>query len=251
MKKIAFFDSGVGGLSVLHLALNKCPSEEYIYYADTDHVPYGTKTSTEIEKYVKEAVSFLSQQNLKALVIACNTATSVVIQELRAQYDFPIVGMEPAIKPAAQIREKKILLCATDRTLVEEKLSHLISDLDIHDRVEKMSLQELVMYGEHFDFHNPAIRTYLEQKFESLDWEEYGSVVLGCTHFLFFKRYFRTLIPAHIQIVDGNLGTINRLISLIELNQSVERQPVSFYQSGRQVSELYYDHYIKYLEENP
>ena len=116
--RIAFFDSGIGGLTVLHQAKKLMPQEDYLYYADTDHVPYGSKTKEEIRRYVEEAADFIAAQDVKALVVACNTATSVAIQSLRARYSFPILGMEPAVKPAVKniAVSKRVLVTATPVT---------------------------------------------------------------------------------------------------------------------------------------
>ena len=98
--KIAFFDSGMGGLSVLHHARRVLPHEQFVFYADETHVPYGTKTRAEVESFVAEAFEFLLKQDVKAIVVACNTATSVAVPAMRARYDLPIIGMEPAAKKA-------------------------------------------------------------------------------------------------------------------------------------------------------
>lgn len=90
--RIGFFDSGIGGLTVLHQALKLLPQEDYLFYADTDHVPYGEKTKDEVREYILQAVDFMASQHIKALVVACNTATSIVIEELRQRYDFPVSG---------------------------------------------------------------------------------------------------------------------------------------------------------------
>lgn len=105
--RIGFFDSGIGGMTVLHQALQLLPNDDYIFYADTLHVPYGEKTKEEVRKYIFDAVDFMANQGIKALVIACNTATSIAVDDLRQKYDFPILGIEPAVKPAVQSCEKK------------------------------------------------------------------------------------------------------------------------------------------------
>lgn len=248
--KVAFFDSGIGGLSVLNTAYNILPNESFVYFADTDNVPYGTKSQSEIKALVFDAVEFLSQFDLKALVLACNTATSVVVNELRAHYDFPIIGMEPAVKPATTQTTRKVIVCATERTLQEEKLDVLIENLNASDRIEKCSLQALVSYAEDFDFNNPELKMYLEKKFDNIDWNTFDSVVLGCTHFLFFKPHIQKIIPRHISILDGNEGTVKRLRSLISENTPVEQKSSTlFYQSKRQVPYIYFDHYLRYLNE--
>ncbi|NNE25239.1 MAG: glutamate racemase [Saprospiraceae bacterium] len=234
--KIAFFDSGVGGLTVLYDAMQKLPHEQYMYYADTVNVPYGTKSKKQIINYVDQAVAFIAEMEPKALVIACNTATSVVIKQLRADYDFPIIGMEPAIKPALQLHpSKKVLMCATKRTIKEKKLQNLIDELDAHDRVEKQALQKLVKFAEAGDFDNSEIESYLTSKFNKINWNQFGSVVLGCTHFLYFKELIQRIIPDDIDIIDGNAGTVNRLIDLVETNEEKNGAGLRFYESGKEV----------------
>jgi glutamate racemase len=250
---IGFFDSGVGGLTVLHAAMQKMPGEHFIYYADIDNVPYGTKTQDDIKRYVMKAVDFIVSKNIKALVIACNTATSVVVEQLREVYDIPIVGMEPAIKPAVEKSTgKKILVCATDRTLREDKLRHLIKDLNAEDIVTLLSLQELVNYGEQFDFHSDNLMSYLRDTFGSVDWSTYHAIVLGCTHFIFYKNIIRSIIPDHVQVIDGNEGTVNRLVSLLnnfENKSLAQMTTCDYYISGREVSPLYFDHYMRFISE--
>lgn len=106
--KIGFFDSGIGGLSVLHEAYHMLPGVEFIFYADTDHVPYGKKTAEEILGYARESTSFLVKCGVDAIVIACNTAKSVAVETLRKEYSLPIVSMEPAVKPAVEKSKEKI-----------------------------------------------------------------------------------------------------------------------------------------------
>ena len=101
--KIAFFDSGIGGLSVLHHAMRVLPKEQFVFYADEDNVPYGVKTTDEVKDFVQQAFDFLVGCDVKAIVVACNTATSVAVREMRHRYDIPIIGMEPAAKKALDL----------------------------------------------------------------------------------------------------------------------------------------------------
>ena len=101
--RTAFFDSGIGGLSVLHHAMKILPNEEFIFFADEDNVPYGTKSREQILKYVDDAFKFLTAQKVDAIVVACNTATSVAVRPMREKYSLPIIGMEPAIKKALDL----------------------------------------------------------------------------------------------------------------------------------------------------
>lgn len=146
-KPIGIFDSGIGGLSVLAKIIEKLPTEEYIYYADTDNVPYGIKTNEQIKEYVKKAVDFLMDKDVKAIVIACNTATSIAIEDIRKEYSIPIIGIEPAAKPAVEKRHnKKVLLMATPVTVREEKLKKLLKKVDAEHSVDLLAMPELVKY---------------------------------------------------------------------------------------------------------
>jgi glutamate racemase len=234
MKKLAFFDSGLGGLTVLHEALKQMPHEQYIYFADSDNAPYGTQSTTAIKALVFDVVEFLVQQDIKALVLACNTATSVVIKDLRQQYSIPIIGMEPAIKPAMELpSNKKTLVCATEKTLAENKLQLLIENLNATDKVERLSLQKLVSFAENFEFKGLNVHHYLSQSFSKINWAEFDSIVLGCTHFVYFKEVIKQLIPPHIHILDGNKGTVKHLQDTISLNTGNHTFPIEFFSSKK------------------
>jgi len=234
--RIAFFDSGIGGLTVLKQALAVMPNEEYLYYADTKNVPYGVKHKDAVRQYTFSAVDFLAHQHIDALVVACNTATSVAINDLRARYDFPILGMEPAVKPAI-IRNagKKILVFATSLTLKESKLETLIAALDKQRNVERRELDGLVTFAENFEFDTPLVQDYLQEKLVHTRWEHYETIVLGCTHFIFYRDLIQALVGITIQLIDGNEGTVNRLVSMAGAKRSptLSTGPrIVFYSSG-------------------
>jgi glutamate racemase len=240
MKKIAFFDSGIGGLNVLKIALKILPNEHYIYYADSDHVPYGNKSAEEIKKYVLSAVEFIVDLKIKALVLACNTATSIAIDDLRRRYKFPIIGMEPAIKPALQKCKNiddKILLLATPLTLQEAKLDNLIASMSATDKIDLLPLPELVTFAEQGDFKSNAVISYIKKKLIHYNLANYQAVVLGCTHFLFFKDLLAKIFPKHTSIIDGCMGTVLRLKDLLTennlLNKGNDAATIEFYSSGR------------------
>ena len=125
--KIGIFDSGMGGLSVLHRALRMIPEADFLYYADEEHVPYGEKTREQVRGYIDEIIAFMIKKQVDAIVIACNTATSVATKEYRSQFPLPIVGMEPAVKKAVEEyadRPGRILVAATPITIQGDKLHH-------------------------------------------------------------------------------------------------------------------------------
>ena len=127
--KIGIFDSGIGGLSVLHQAMITLPEADYIFYADVDNVPYGEKTRDEVRKLVDHAVGFLVEKGCQAVVLACNTATSAAISYLRDKYKLTIIGIEPAVKPAVEHTlncGKRVMVVSTPVTAKGEKLKKLI-----------------------------------------------------------------------------------------------------------------------------
>jgi len=235
MKPVAFFDSGIGGLTVLHEAMQLMPNERYIYFCDRLNAPYGNKPADLIRRLTLDNASFIDRLKPKALVVACNTATSVVVHELRQYYDYPVIGMEPAVKPASELEKAgRILVVATERTLNEEKLERLISGLNLEDRVERLAMPELVQLAEKAVFDDALIASYLNEKFNGIDWAKFSSIVMGCTHFSYYKKHIKDAVAPHVQILDGNKGTAKRLRQLISPNVEALDFPPLYYESGIQ-----------------
>ncbi|SDM84873.1 glutamate racemase [Paenibacillus sp. yr247] len=216
--RIAFFDSGIGGITVLHEAMKQLPHEDFLYFADTLHVPYGTKSKEEVFTFVKKCVDTISKEDVKALVIACNTATSIAIAELRKTYEMPIIGMEPAVKPALEMNRssgKRVLVFATPLTLKQSKYRDLVSRIDDMGMVDSLPLPELVDFCEQLIVESQQIIDYFHTQLIPFDLSLYGTVVLGCTHYPFYRGVLKKILPSHIQIVDGSAGTVNRLIQIL------------------------------------
>ncbi|MDO4690951.1 MAG: glutamate racemase [Fusobacterium sp.] len=255
--KIAVFDSGIGGLSVLHLALKKFPKENFLYYADSDNVPYGVKTKGEIINLMDRAIEHMLAKGIKAIVIACNTATSAAIQEMRDKYSLPLIGMEPAVKKAIDFYgNKRILVIATPLTVRGKKLQDLITRVDKENLVDLIALPKLVSFAENEIFNDEEVYNYLLKELENFKLEEYSSVVLGCTHFNYFKDSLRKILPQHITLLDGNEGTVNKLfveLSSRELLEDNKEREVEFYYSNRKVNKegelLRLKRYLKRLDE--
>ena len=210
--KIAFFDSGIGGLSVLAEALARFRDAEFLYFADEDHVPYGTKSRAEIVRLSLDAVGFLVSRGAEAIVVACNTATSAAISELRGAFSVPVIGMEPAVKLAADsFGTRPTLLIATPLTIAGEKLARLVGRLECE--TWSLALPRLVEFAQDLEFDSPAVRAYLQGELGKFELARLGSLVLGCTHFNYFKDVLREILPPHVRIIDGIGGTLNRLAS--------------------------------------
>ncbi|SFC88521.1 glutamate racemase [Butyrivibrio sp. YAB3001] len=216
--KIGIFDSGIGGLSVLHEAYHRIPGQEYIFYADVDHVPYGLKTPQQITEFAIENTEFLIEKGAQALVVACNTATSVAIKELRNRFDIPILGMEPAVKPAVEgTEDKRIMVIATPVTIREDKLKDLLHRVDEEHRVDLLPMPKLVEFAENEEFDSNEVVDYITEQFSRFDKSEYSALVLGCTHFNYFKPIFREICGKETLLIDGNYGTIHHLADVLGL----------------------------------
>lgn len=235
--KIGIFDSGIGGLTVLHEAIKLMPNQDYIYYADTANVPYGTKPKELVRGYIIQAAEFIAEMGADVIVIACNTATSVAIETLRERFDIPILGMEPAVKPAVEKNistSKRVLVTATPLAIKEEKLKNLITRVDNEDIVDLIALPGLVEFAERLCFDEKSVLDYLTETLSCVDLNNYGTIVLGCTHFPYYKKIFKKLVPNETDFIDGSYGTVRHLKSILLRmeNYSSGTGKIEFYNSG-------------------
>ena len=205
---IGVFDSGVGGISTLREMIRELPDERFIYFGDMANAPYGTKSTEEVIACVRSVVDRLMKQNIKALVIACNTATGAAAAVLRDELSIPVVGMEPALKPASKARKNgSVLVLATPLTLHQEKFENLMKQYgEGAVKVPCPGLMELVEADD-----TEGAKRYLEKLFSQYPAETVDAVVLGCTHYVFLKDMIRGLLPERIAITDGNAGTARQL----------------------------------------
>lgn len=215
---IGLFDSGVGGLSVyLHLA-QQLPAERYIYYADTLHVPYGNRDSKDIEALTLIAVEWLYQQGCKLIVIACNSASAYALETARRCYpQLPIVGLVPALKPAVLAsKSSHVAVLATKATLNGTLLSQVITDIALPNQtiVTKYFDPQLVPWVEAGMPENSKTAQRLRGQLQIFAQNDVDQVVLGCTHYPFFKTFLLQEIEARqlsMQIVDSGQAVAERV----------------------------------------
>ena len=205
---IGVFDSGIGGISTLRDMIRELPDERFIYYGDAANAPYGTKSTQEVIACVRNVVEHLLEKEIKALVIACNTATGAAAATLRRELSIPVIGMEPALKPASQVRKNgSVLVLATPLTLHQEKFENLMKQYGQGAvKVPCPGLMEIVDEDD-----GAAAQQYLRELFSRFDLDQVDAVVLGCTHYVFLKDMIRSLLPERIAITDGNAGTARQL----------------------------------------
>lgn len=203
---IAVFDSGMGGLTVLKSLIKILPYEDYIYYADTVNVPYGCLSKKAITDNTIAAVENILEMNVKAIVVACNTATSVCIETLRKNYDIPILGIEPAIKMAIEdCGEQSVYVFSTVRTKKEISKKYLKNENIIF-----MGLKNLASEIEQNIFDTQFIESRIEKTFNGINRDEVKYIVLGCTHFILIKEQFEKFF-VNAKFFDGNEGISRRL----------------------------------------
>lgn len=216
-RPVAVFDSGVGGLSVLFRLVQMLPDEDFIYLGDRKNSPYGGKSHEEVRALCEQNAASLFSMGAKALVIACNTATAASVQSLRALYpDVPIIGTEPAIKPAVESGCKRVLVLATPLTVREPKFRSLLA---LHAQraevtaVECPGLADMVERGE---CDAPSTDAYFSQIFSPYLERGFDAVVLGCTHYPFTRRSIERIIGDKIPIFDGSIGTARQTGRILE-----------------------------------
>lgn len=218
---IAVFDSGMGGFTTLLDAVTRFPDENFLFYADTKHVPYGEKPLHVTRELTMNSVKEILSYHVKAIILACNTATSAAAEQLRAAYQVPVIGMEPAVKPALASLDKdtpadRVLLLSTQLTMQGKKLTELIRQIDPDQRIDCLPLPGLVELAEAMDFNSPDVIRYLNETVLSRNLQQYGAVVLGCTHFIWYKDLLKSLLPSHTRLFDGNAGTLNNLHNILQ-----------------------------------
>lgn len=210
---IGVFDSGVGGISVLSKIIELLPNEKFIYYGDSANAPYGVRSDEEAFALTEAVFENLLARGSKAIVVACNTATSVAVRRLREKYpDLTIIGIEPAIKPAAEGHPGgRIVVMATSLTLRRKKFADLMARYGETSEIIPMECPGLVEFVEQDDMDSRELAAYLKKRFEIIGKKPADAVVLGCTHYPFVKDRIQEAAGGQAVIYDGSMGTANEL----------------------------------------
>ncbi len=217
MAKIGVFDSGLGGLSVLDEALHQAPGHDYVYLADSAHAPYGEKSSAWVTERSHLLCSWLAKQGCDAIVVACNTATAQAIAQIRQDLgQIPIIGVEPGIKPAALVSEKKIVgVLATENTLKSDKFKSLLATLPVDCEFIQQAGIGLVPLIEAGKVNDREIDQLLKKYLEPMLLAGADTLVLGCTHYPFLIKKIKVLYGDHFNIVDTSEAIIRQMRRLI------------------------------------
>lgn len=237
---IGVFDSGVGGVGVLKELVQVLPHENYIYYGDSLHAPYGEKTPEQVLELVNNVVKHLLEQNVKAILIACNTATSVAAGILRERYpEISIIGMEPAIKRAVSEKKKnKVLVMATPVTLHLDKYLRLQHKFESQAEFLPVECPGLAKRIEQADLDGTDLTEMLRELLERYK-GKVDNVVLGCTHYPFVKKQIREIL-GDIPILDGSRGTalqVQRVLRSKGLLNEQEQNGEIIFESSKETEE--------------
>lgn len=234
---IGVFDSGVGGISVLKELVKIMPEENYIYFGDSANAPYGTKSLEEIKELTVKNAELLKDKGVKAIVIACNTATSAGAKAVREMLDIPVVGIEPALKPAALMcKNPKIAVMATPLTLKLEKFANLMDKFDEEAEIYPIECPDIVKFVEKGICEGNEIEKCIEKYFEKVKHINLDAIVLGCTHYPFVKSVIRKVVGENVKLFDGGEGTAKELLRRLTeknlLSDRIQKGNVEFINSS-------------------
>ena len=247
--QIGFFDSGVGGIAVLKEAITLMPYENYIYYGDSGNLPYGNKTESEIKALSLTCGEFLYNRGVKAIVMACNTATSIAVQRMRDLYQIPVISIEPAVKPAIEaLKDGSVIVMATPATIHQERYNLLLNRIGHRERIINVPCDRLAQMIEKQDLNSPAIMDYVREKLAPFKGLRIDGIVLGCTHYSFISGLIqdtaKDLFSGECEIFDGKFGMARQLKRVLQereiLNAGNKSPKISLFTSGTDADiELY------------
>jgi glutamate racemase len=234
-RPIGIFDSGVGGLSVLSEVKKLLPKENFIFVADQKNVPYGGKSRKQLQSYTDKILTFLVEQDVKLVIVACNTATVYAIDFLREKYKIPIIGTVPVIKTIANItKTKNTAVFSTPATANSPYLRNLISkfasDVTVYV-VGGTGLEELIEAG---DLQNKKIDKVLHDSLEPLLEKSVDAIALGCTHYPFLRNQIENIVGEKVKVVDSGGAVARRTKFILEHNKILgdKKEEDFFYTTG-------------------
>jgi len=235
-RTIGIFDSGIGGISILRAIRNLLPNDDLIYVADSLYLPYGTKTPNWIKQRSIAICKFLERENSNAIVVACNTATGAAISSLRESFTLPIIGIEPALKPAAEsTKTGAVGILATAGTLTSEKFDQLKTKFAKDLVIIKQPCHGLVELIENGNWDSTELKTLVNQFLEPMMQASVDKIVLGCTHYPFIKNTIQEIVGPDIELIDPSIpvaSELKRRLGMDETNRQTSAGEMFFYVTG-------------------
>lgn len=224
---IGVFDSGVGGLSVLRAIRAALPAENLVYVADSGHAPYGDKSEAHIIERTLTVGNWLAVSGVKAITVACNTATVVAIRHLREQTHMPVVAIEPAIKPAANTTRTGVVgVLATTQTLQSESVARLCLEHGEGKRILLQACPGWVEAVEEADLHSPQTEALLRQFVVPLMDQGVDTLVLGCTHYPFLRNTLQRIVGDDVVLIDPAVAVATELTRRLGNDRRMDEQHI-------------------------
>ncbi len=234
---IGIFDSGMGGISLLGQALRKMPQENYLYLGDSRNQPYTDLPYERLKEISIQNCRFLETKGAKAILVACNTATVVAIEEMKDSVTIPVMGITPAIRQAAEGNGNgEILLLATETTLKSRQVNDLIDRHGNSSTFHKITCPPAITLVEQGILEGREMERLIRNAFSSYPIKPGTTLLIGCSHFGFLEKVFRKVLGDHLRIVDGGLSAVTDFHNLLKKNQlvssSIQETPsVEFFNS--------------------
>src|SRR5437868_3753828 len=214
---IGVFDSGAGGLTVLSALRQELPHENYVYFGDTAHCPYGMRSDAEIIELSGQGSQFLIKQGAKLVVVACNTASQAALTTLRATFSVPFIGVVPAVKPATRATRKgRVGIAATNQAAQALYLRQLIDEFAEGIEVFAVGCPELVTLVEHGELDGPVTEEVVRAALQPVLQEDIDVLVLGCTHFPALRPIIERITHNRIQVIDSGSAIARRTHAVLE-----------------------------------
>lgn len=236
---VGVFDSGVGGLTVAREIMRQLPNEKIVYFGDTARVPYGSKSKDTILRYSRQIVRFLKTKNVKAIVVACNTASALALEEIRGEIDMPIIGV---VKPGAKVAvsktvNKRIGIIATEATVSSHIYTDFINNQDDTITVFSKACPLFVPLVEEMWLKDSVTREVAERYLEDLKKENIDTLVLGCTHYPLLRNMIGNIMGESVTLVNPAYETA------VSLGELLEENNLAAGNENRYASEMY-DFYV-------
>ncbi len=234
-QRIGLFDSGVGGLTVLREMYRQMPTESLLYFADSARLPYGTRSPEEILLFVREILDWMCNQDVKMIVMACNTSSALALEAVRKEYDIPILGVILPGAKAAVKHGKRIGVIATSATAKSHAYRQAIQEISPQTQVWEIACPEFVRLIEQNQLYTSYTSQMAQQYLAPLIQAQIDTLIYGCTHYRHLEKTIRALLPASVQVIDPAEHIVvaaEKELSLLGLRNNQFSLPTCFYVSG-------------------
>lgn len=222
---IGFIDSGVGGLSVVKAVMNDLPNEDVLFIGDSARNPYGTRSKEEVLKFTRQLANFLQDKKIKALVLACNTATAAALPTLQKELDIPVIGVIEwgSKRAASHSSNKKIGVIGTKATINSGEYEKQLKNINDQYEIFNMASSKFVEIVEKNEFENESTNDVVAEELQELKPTEIDTLILGCTHYPLLKKYIQNYFGEDVFLVDPGIETSKELKSILENNQLINK----------------------------